>query len=400
MCVMARTAEHAAHHQTVVALNFIFDRMVNGIGIPNLAQHQARPYTTAWRQFDRHWPYVIPLRFIMYLRDLGLTVDSRSMDQSDQHSWYPVAFSWFDFSIDYFALMSEAAHQHRVLFYYHEGDNPARMRDRLDQLADHHGYPKSRFLLVSANTAADHSAGCAYFDDHECFFSLVNQHQTVPDHGTPKMDFTLLSRVNKWWRASITADLDRHGLLKNSLWSYNNVESPQDAQHDNPISVHEIDGLNDHMHQFLVQGPYRCDQFDHGQQNDHHWVNTDLYQDSFLHIVLETHFDADQSGGTFLTEKTYKAIKYGQPFVLAAPAGSVAVLRDHGYRVFDDVIDHAYDTIDDPTQRWITLRREIARLKPMLPWAWQHCLGDIRHNQEIFHRRMKQAVNIMLERLQ
>jgi hypothetical protein len=40
-------------------------------------------------------------------------------------------------------------------------------------------------------------------------------------------------------------------------------------------------------------------------------------------LCLETHFDADQSGGAFLTEKTFKPIKHGQMFFVAGPAGSL-----------------------------------------------------------------------------
>jgi hypothetical protein len=396
---VARATTDVENHQAIMALNFVFDRVIDGVGVPNLARHSAQPFTPGWKQYDQHWPYVVPLRLLMYLQTLGLTPDIRPLEAADQHSWYPVAFSWFDFSVDYFDLVPKPALAHRILFYYHEGDNPKRIRARLDQLADQHGYDRSRFLLVSANSAAAGIDGCVYFDDHECFFSCVNRQQPVPQPRTPIQDFTLLNRTSKWWRASITSDLKRLGLLDNSVWSYNTEEPPQDHEQDNPISVYEIDGLAPSMHQFLAQGPYRCDDLDPNKQNDHHWVNTDLYQESYLHIVLETHFDADQSGGTFVTEKTYKAIKYGQPFVVAAPSGTLAVLREHGYRVFDGVIDNSYDDITDNTERWLALRAEIARLRPILPEIWNSCQSDVTHNQEIFHRRMKQAVNTLLERM-
>jgi hypothetical protein len=48
--------------------------------------------------------------------------------------------------------------------------------------------------------------------------------------------------------------------------------------------------------------------------------------------VFETHFDADQSGGAFLTEKTFKPIKHGQLFFIAGLLAVYKVLRDQGYR--------------------------------------------------------------------
>ena len=48
------------------------------------------------------------------------------------------------------------------------------------------------------------------------------------------------------------------------------------------------------------------------------------YANAYCNIVMETHFDADGSTGTFLTEKTYKPIKHGQLFFVAGPAGTSA----------------------------------------------------------------------------
>jgi hypothetical protein len=43
----------------------------------------------------------------------------------------------------------------RVLFYYHEGDNPARIKNRLDELQQSL-LPPNCYVFVSGNTAAKH----------------------------------------------------------------------------------------------------------------------------------------------------------------------------------------------------------------------------------------------------
>jgi hypothetical protein len=287
-----------------------------------------------------------------------------------------------------------------VLFYYHEGDNPANIRYRLDKLADRHQLPANCYTFVSANTMATKYKNFVYFPDHEFFFRFVNRAQLLEAPvQSLQHKFTALNRLPKWWRASIISDLLEIGLLKNSLLSFNTGNSTIDeSENDNPIEVDLIDGWRART-QSLMQTQLLCDQLDATQQNDHHVVNTDLYTGSACSIVLETHFDVDQSGGAFLTEKTFKPIKYGQPFVIAGGPGSLQALRDMGYRVFDDVIDNHYDNILDNTQRYFALRDAIKSIANNNDFYLQ-CRNDVLHNQQVFAERTHAPVNTLIEELE
>jgi hypothetical protein len=75
-----------------------------------------------------------------------------------------------------------------------------------------------------------------------------------------------------------------------------------------------------------------------------------LYQNSFLEIVSESLFEDTQGFGT-LTEKYLNSVYgYNFPIVLGTP-GVVAHARELGFDLFDDVVDHSYDTIIDPLAR-------------------------------------------------
>jgi hypothetical protein len=116
---------------------------------------------------------------------------------------------------------------------------------------------------------------------------------------------------------------------------------------------------------------------------------------------METVFDTDSSGGAFLTEKTFKPIKYAHPFVIVGPQGSLAALRRSGYKVFDDVIDNRYDLIADNTERWLALRQaiaEIAREHNTFDWHMR-CQNDALHNRELFRQRWQTALNIHAQKL-
>jgi hypothetical protein len=72
------------------------------------------------------------------------------------------------------------------------------------------------------------------------------------------------------------------------------------------------------------------------------------YQQTAIEVVLETLFDDSR---LHLTEKSLRPIACGQPFILAATAGSLAYLRSYGFKTFSSVFDESYDTISDPVER-------------------------------------------------
>jgi hypothetical protein len=75
---------------------------------------------------------------------------------------------------------------------------------------------------------------------------------------------------------------------------------------------------------------------------------TQDYQQTAIEVVLETLFDDSR---LHLTEKSLRPIACGQPFILAATAGSLAYLRSYGFKTFSSVFDESYDTISDPVER-------------------------------------------------
>lgn len=386
---------------------FCYDYIVNGVGYPNLARHVAQPYTPGWREFDHYWPRTVPLRLHLYLNRINQPVDLVEPGDVSHFAWYPIALGWFDFDCDYFGLLSDTVRQLlrqgrcRLLFYYHEGDNPNRMRERLDAIAEQHGFTHHDYVVISANSAADQIDNFIYFPDHELFFGYLNRKQHVGDFRQIRRQhiFTAVNRTHKNWRAAVMSDLLARGLLERSLWSYNAVanDSPEDG---NPIEVASDDQWLEHYTDFLASAPYTCDTLDAIEQNDHHHINAEL-QSSYCQIVLETHFDADQSQGTFLTEKTFKPIKFGQPFIIVGPQGSLQALRDAGYHTFDQQLDNSYDLIADNTQRYFAVRRTIEQVhsNPNLQAWFNSCSADILHNQQLFAVRHELAVNSLLKQL-
>ena len=389
------------------ANNFVADRVVRNKAYPALARWPALPYTAEWRQFVQHWPNTVPAELYEHFNTHGIEYKLSDLSNLTSGAYYTVGLGFFNFDVDYFALMTEVVRRQlrreelTVLFYYHEGDNPFRIKDRLDELCQNHLLPPNCYRFVSGNTAAKGIPGFAYFPDHELLYWHRNQAiPPTPVHTNRRLrDFTVLSRTHKWWRATAMTDLHRKGLLNNSYWSYGTDIATDEAETDNPIEVDTLKIRTD-IKQFLSNGPYSCDALTHEQHNDHHLIETNHFTDSYCNIVLETHFDADGSGGAFLTEKTFKAIKHGQPFVVVGCPGSLSALRDLGYRTFDHAVDNSYDTIQDNTERWIAVRKTIAQLKSQDLHAWfESCRSDVEHNQQLFCSTKAGRLNTLLERI-
>ena len=387
-------------------LNLSVDRIVRDKAYPALAQWAANPYTAKWRQFAHHWPNTVPVEILEHCRthDVGCEI---SLVEDLVPGYYPVGLGFFNFDVDYFGLMSQLV-QDRLrnqtliaLFYYHEGDNPVRIKERLDQLCVFHNLATDCYRFVSGNTAADHIPGFVYFPDHELLFWHRNRAATPAKiHHNPRpFEFTALSRTHKWWRATVMSDMQRSGLLTHSLWSYGTVDVG-DRLECNPIEIDHDPGLRESVADFVSRAPYLCDSMTADQQNDHHLTEYAHYTQSYCNIVLETHFDADQSGGAFLTEKTFKPIKHGQPFVIVGAPGSLAALRSLGYRTFDHVIDNSYDLEINNTQRWIKIKSAINQIKSQHMYDWfDRCRDDVQHNQQLFCSSKKHRLNTLLERL-
>jgi hypothetical protein len=325
-------------------------------------------------------------------------------EQFPPNTFYPIGIGFFDFSIDYIDLLPHCVRDRlnlgdlKLLFYYHEGDNPVEIKQHLDSLCHKHDLHKNCYVFVSSNTAAKHLENFVYFTDFELWYYQRNRaSRPLKIHSEPReFEFTVLNRLHKSWRAMAMADLKHNGILDQSYWSY--CESGKFVDAECPIEIDHIAGLRTRTEKFLQSAPYISDELDFDQRNDHRTLVPKYHVKSYCNIVMETHFDIG-TGGTFLTEKTFKPIKHGQMFFVAGPAGSLQVLRDLGYRVFDGILDNSYDLESNATQRWRALTRSIFFTQPDLPQLFDLCRADIEHNQQLFQSSKADRLNTLIKEI-
>jgi hypothetical protein len=391
-----------------MALTFCIDNIIDGKPYPNAAIWEARPYTPEWRQFSTNWPYSEPVHFFEYLDSNVIDYKFVPWTRATKQTLYPISISYFDFDVDWFAIIPLIIREKlrsksmTIWFFYSEADNPQKIQQHLEQLAAKHEVPMECVQFTSANSSADSIPGFHYFADDECLYQLRNIDTPIEFHTRPRSKkFTALVRTHKWWRAATMARIWSQDYHNQGYFSYNNDLATGEHWRESPVRILNFVGLFDKINNFLSQCPFNADSLNSQQHNSYALTVKEHFEDSYLNVILETHLDCDQSNGVFLTEKTFKPIKHSQPFIIFGAVGTIARLQQMGYRTFDHVINHSYDSVEDNTQRWDMACREFERLMSVdLHQMYIDCQQDLQHNQQLFLAPKVDRLNTLLERTQ
>jgi hypothetical protein len=105
-----------------------------------------------------------------------------------------------------------------------------------------------------------------------------------------------------------------------------------------------------------------------------------MYRNSFVEIVTESTF-AEPSFA--ITEKTAHSF-FGCNFpIILGGCGIIAHLREIGFDMFDDVVDHSYDQIANPFDRIVSAIESNRRLlidSDHAKQSWRRCHTRFEHN--------------------
>ena len=109
--------------------------------------------------------------------------------------------------------------------------------------------------------------------------------------------------------------------------------------------------------------------------------------DSLVYVPTETVYFGNR---LHITEKTFKAIALEMPFVLVAPAGSLAYMREYGFQTFDGIFDESYDLETNDVKRIEAVTRLLKNLDNLSLQErndiHQACLPIVEHNYNHFYQ--------------
>lgn len=116
------------------------------------------------------------------------------------------------------------------------------------------------------------------------------------------------------------------------------------------------------------------------------WLSLfDQASESLLYLVTETVATGRRH---HLTEKTFKPIALGMPFVIVGTQGSLEYLRSYGFRTFEGIWDESYDQAPDDVriQRIASLLQSLDELPAEAKQdLFEQCHEVIEHNWNHFY---------------
>jgi hypothetical protein len=116
-----------------------------------------------------------------------------------------------------------------------------------------------------------------------------------------------------------------------------------------------------------------------GQWVDSHVIPAQ-YIDTYFSLVTETTY---MPGEYFITEKTYKPLLAGHPFIVLSGPGFYSYLRELGFKTFHPFINESFDQEMDLSQRIKMITAEVERLCASDLDQFQQQVKDIcLHNQQ------------------
>ena len=109
------------------------------------------------------------------------------------------------------------------------------------------------------------------------------------------------------------------------------------------------------------------------------------YLDTYFSLITETTFDQPHS---FRTEKLWKPVAIGHPFIVASNVGYYRDLQNIGFKTFGHLIDESFDTIDnnqDRIDRIVEVVEDLCRqdLAAFLEAAAETCKYNQQHLVEM-----------------
>jgi hypothetical protein len=111
------------------------------------------------------------------------------------------------------------------------------------------------------------------------------------------------------------------------------------------------------------------------------YIKAEPYQDTYFSLVTETVFDYPYS---FRTEKIWKPIAIGHPFIAVANQGFYRDLHNLGFQTFGSVIDESFDQIENGVDRLDRIVQIVQDLcQQDLASFLDSCYNTCKYNQQL-----------------
>lgn len=260
---------------------------------------------------------------------------------------------------------------------------------------------KQKRILLIGGGDMDSDWPCLQYDsflpkilDYAENASAIEQAQAIYTVTNKPYKFLFLNGRQRPNRKYLTESFRLSGLLDQSLWT--NLDARDAASrhiqlwHNNedlmrivrPVKYldpkYELDQYRDQI------GKPSTDRFVKNQLFNNSWgeiyLKSDPYVDTYFSLVTETVFEYPYS---FRTEKIWKPIAMGHPFIVAANFGYYRDLHNLGFKTFEPMIDESFDLITNNQKRLERIAEVVTNLcQQDLDQFLKECYNVCKYNQQ------------------
>jgi hypothetical protein len=189
--------------------------------------------------------------------------------------------------------------------------------------------------------------------------------------------FLCLNGRGRSHRADLLRKLKARSLLDNALWTnLDSINGPiQTLPPEYEVPRYANNDTTDHYVKFEL----------FNNEWGEIYLHPAPYIDTYFSLVTETVFDIPYS---FRTEKIWKPIVMGHPWIAVANSGFYQDLRNLGFQTYSHIVDESFDQIDNNEQRMdriITVVQDLCRQD--LASFLNECYNVSKYNQQ-HHREL------------
>jgi len=182
--------------------------------------------------------------------------------------------------------------------------------------------------------------------------------------------FSYLNGRSRPHRKHLWHLLNQQGSLDRSLWSWwddSSATNSLSAETNDTIPRQSLDSKYESA--FVDIGHSMLQQYDAKRYyefrihlNQGHWIDghivPEMYKNTYFSVVTESVTEFSP----FLTEKIFKPLLAGHPFIVLGSAGYYQKLKELGFQTFDTVIDESFDLEQDVVKRCAMIAAQVDRL--------------------------------------
>jgi len=209
--------------------------------------------------------------------------------------------------------------------------------------------------------------------------------------------FLSYSRRPRTMRVYFYSALVRDGLINKGTVSFNFLDlAPPYSQ------MHELDPkIRSPLLELYNMCPLLIDR-ENVSDDITLYMNLNDYESTFIFVVNET---LHEENVLFHSEKIWKPIVTGHPFIILGNKGHLQWLKKQGFKTFDKWIDESYDMMDSMVDRCNAVTKELIRFSKMsveeLKVIRKEMFDTCNYNKQVMRKRIKQRyyINDRFERL-